>query len=250
MAFPLTIQGPYQGWLTPTSTQKCPLGAYMVFPDGRVFRYAQAGAVNLAIGRLMQQAVVTSGHTKDLAVPAAVAVGATAVTITNKTTAITANMYEEGYLFVNDVDGEGQNCKIKSHPAESTGTGSCVITLIDEDALIVALTTSSQVGLRKNPFDDVVVNPTTITGIPVGVTPVAMTALRYGWLQIAGPAAVLTNGTVVLGKQVSPSGTVAGAVDVRPLNSGDTDGQEPPVGYVMSVAADTEFSLVYLTLGR
>lgn len=248
MSFPNVIYGALGDRLVTTSTQKNPLGTKMILPDGRVFRYTKAGGVALNIGTLAQEAVVTTGHTKDLAVAAVAAIGAVVVTITNSTTAITANMYAEGYLFTNDAAGEGQICTIKSHPAESTGSGTCVITLEDEDPLTVALTTLSEVGLRKNLYKDVVVCPTTLTGVVVGVVPCAVALNYYFWLQTWGPACVLTNGTLIRGLTCVASGTTGGAVDVTPLNSVDTSSQEQAVGTVMSVAASTEYSLVNLTI--
>lgn len=249
MSFPLTITGPYDGWLTPTSTQKMPLGSRMVFPDsGRVFHYALAGALDLAIGRVMQEAVVTSGHTKDL-VPAAAAIGAATVTLTNSTTAVTKDMYAEGYLFINAGAGAGQIATIKTHPAEATGIGNFCVTLEDEDALKVALVAAtSKVGLRKNLYKDVVVAAIAKTAPPIGVTPCAVTAAYYCWLQTWGPCAVLTNGTVIVSLNLAPSGTTAGSVDVYPLNSVAASGQEPVIGWVMSVGATAEHSLVFLTI--
>lgn len=248
MSFPVTIQGRNGDQFANRATSSIPLGTRMMLPDGREFVHAKAGAVALDPGKLMQEPVVTSGHTKDLAVAVAAAVGDTTVTITNATTAITANMYAQGYLFVNDVTGEGHCYKIKSHPAESTGSGSCVITLEDEDALQVALTISSQVGLRKHECDSVIVAPTTFTGIVVGATVCDVTIGYYCWLQTDGSAAILTNGTAVLGKAVSRSGTTPGAVDVRPVNSNDNDGQEQTIGTVRSVGGSTEYSLIRLAI--
>ena len=179
MSFPTVIYGSIKDRLNTTVAQVSPLGTRLILPDGRVFRYAKAGGTNLSIGQVMQEAVVTTGHTKDLAVAAAAPIGSSSVIVTNSTTAITANMYAEGYLFVNDEAGEGQLCTIKSHPAEATGSGNCVITIADEDALTIALSTISQVGLRKNLYKDVVVAPITVTGPPLGVTPCAVTANYY-----------------------------------------------------------------------
>lgn len=247
MSFTGTIYGPNNAVLTTHTTQRLPLGTRLITPRG-IYRYCKAGAVALTAGKLMQESVVVSGHGGNVVVAAAAAAGATSVTITNNTTAITANMYKEGVLWVNDADGEGQICTIKSHPAEATGTGSCVITLIPEDALVTALTTSSEVGLRKHPYDSIIINPTTATGIPVGVTPVAIAASSYGWVQTWGLATVLCNGTLLVGKTVVPGATTAGSVDVCPLNSSDSDGQAPVVGHVSRVNATTEYSLVFLTI--
>ena len=221
-----------------------PLGTIMEIPGIGELVYAKVGALDIATGLVVQQAVVTTGHTKDLAVASAAAAGATTVTITNATTAITANMYKEGWLFVNSAAGAGYAYRIKSHPAESTGSGSCVITLEDEYALRVALTTASKVGLRKHKCDGLLVAPISFTGVVVGVTVRAVTATYYCWLLKKGNGAVLTNGTVVVGKAVNRGETTPGSVDVYPLNSVDTSGQQPQLGFVQSVGASTEYSLV------
>lgn len=247
MSFPNTLYGPVRLAATPTQTH--PLGSRLVFPDGRIFRYAKAGAVALDVAKVCQESVVVTGHDTGLVVAAA-AIGATTVTVTNATTAITKDMYKGGYLFVNSAanPGAGQVCKIESHPAESTGSGTVVITLAQEDALRVALTAASTVGLRKNQFDSVLVAPTAVTGIPVGVSPHAVIASYYFWAQTRGTCAVLTNGTVIRGLTVTPSATTPGAVDVYPLNSVDGGGQAPVIGIVQTVGATTDYSLVFLTI--
>ena len=243
-----TIEGPVNDRLAESSAQKRPLGTRMELPDGRVFRYAKAGGVALDIGKLMAAAVVTTGHIKDLAVAATAAIGDTSLTITNASTAITENQYAEGYVFFNTAAGQGQICTIRSHPAETTTSGSCVLRLEDEDALTVALTTSSKVGLRKNVYKDVIVSPTTITGIPIGVTPIAVTLNYYFWIQTWGPAAVLTNGVLVLGQKVAPGETTPGSVDVTPTNATGAAGQEVDVGQTINLGATTEYSLIFLTI--
>ena len=224
------------------------LGTIMEMSNGDEFVYLKNGAVELAVGRLVQQAAVTSGHGVDVAVAVAAAVGATSVTITNKTTAITKDMYADGTLFVNDEAGEGYHYRIKSHPAEATLTGTCVITLYEQTPIQVALTVASQVGLRKNKYQDVIVAPTAFTGIIVGATVRVVTAAYYFWAKKLGDAVMLTNGTVILGKAFTRSGAVAGAIDVYPLNSVDASGQEPMLGTVQSVGATGEYSLCYLNI--
>uniref|UniRef100_A0A6M3XUV5 Uncharacterized protein n=1 Tax=viral metagenome TaxID=1070528 RepID=A0A6M3XUV5_9ZZZZ len=245
MSFATMIQGTEGLQFEHTADKRHPFGVAMVFTDGREFAYGQAGASNLDVGKLAQQAVVTSGHTKGLLVAADAAIGATAISITNATSAITKDMYKEGVLFVNDAVGEGYQYKIKSHPAESTGTGTCVITLVEYGGLRVALTTASRVGLRKHICDSVLVAPTTITGVLVGATVRAMTALYYGWFQVKGMATVLTNGVVVVGEPVTRSVTTPGAVD--PYNE-DGTGNHTPIGEVLSVASSTEYSLIDLNI--
>lgn len=231
-----------------SSVQLFPLGTVLITDDG-VFRYTKNGAGAVTIGKLLQQAVSGADHIIDLAVAAAAAVGATSVTITNGgTTAITADMFKDGYLLINDAAGEGAVYKIKSNAAAATGA-SCVITLVDP--IEVALTTSSKVGLRKNLYDSVVVCPTTLTGVPVGwVNLSSFTASYYSWIKSKGIIAALTNGTVIVGKMVAPSETTAGAVDTYPITLTEgtpntyVPGDCPCVGQVMSVGATEEYSLI------
>lgn len=223
-----------------------PFGTMLKFIDGQEFIYAQAGGLALAAGTLQQQAVVVSGHEADLAVPTARSVGDTTVTLTNSTTAITANQYAEGYLFVNDAGagtGEGYKYKIKSNLAESTGSGVATFVFEEGSALRIAWTTATQCGLRKYPTDETLIAPTAETGVLVGVAVRVVTANFYCWLQKKGPCVVLTNGTLVKGSQVSRSTTTPGAVDT--LNG---DGTVPNIGECMSIGGSTEYSLISLDI--
>jgi len=225
---------------TQTTLQQFPLGSKVIQGD-RAFRYVKCGGSNIAVGLLTTGPASGADHIKDLAVAAAAAIGAKSVTITNGgTTAITANMFAGGYLFVNDVDGEGQCLRIRSHPAAAT-SASCAITTYDP--LTVALTTNSQCGIKKNPYDAIVVSATTPVAVPVGVTCRGLTANYYGWLQTFGPCAVLCNGTHVVGKPVEVGLTTAGSVDVGAGTTG-----ADAIGVCMSVGASTEYSLIFLTL--
>ena len=233
--------------VTRTTRGSPPLGQRAVIAGGdRVFRWAQNGSVALSVNRLLQESVIGSGHGGDLAVQAAGAINDQTVSITNSTTAITEDQYRFGYLWI---DNEGHVYRIKSHPAESTGSGTLVITLEDDDFLRAALTTAtSTVGLRRNPYDEVLVNPTSPTGVPVGVTPVAVDADAFFWAQSWGLASVLTNGTPIVGLGVTAGASTAGSVDVQPLNSVNASGQESLVGYVSRVRATGEFSLIDLRI--
>ena len=233
-----------QVW-TSASQGRMRLGTKMVFQDGREFVFAQAGATNLGAGQVMSSAAVTAGHTVDMPVAVTAAVGDTTLSITNVTTAVTANMYDEGYMFVNDQTGVGHIYQIKSHTVDATTSGTVVLTFEEGSALRTILTAgTSQVGLRKHPCDYVVVYPTTEVGVQVGVTTTAVTGTYYCWLQTRGSACVLTSGTVILGMQVQTS-TAAGAVSPKTASGDDI----PVVGHVQTVGADGEYSLVDLRIG-
>lgn len=185
------------------------IGEKAVSSDGREFVLVYVGGSNIAAGLLCQAPAIVANH-QNIAVAAAAAAGATSVTVTLGATAATANQYAGGYLVVNDATGEGQTLRIASHPAANLSTA-LIVTL--EDAVVTALTTSSEVCLIANPYNGIIVSPTTQTGVPVGVTLYAVTASTYAWIQTKGPVACLNNAGTAVGLGLAPSATTAGALD-------------------------------------
>ena len=225
-----------------SSTQLFPLGTKLIYND-REFVYGECGGTAITAGKLVQHVTEVAHHT-DMTATAAVDAGETAISVETNGTDLTLNQYAEGYLFVNDVNGEGQCLKVKSHPAhDHSDDPSVIITCYDD--LATALTTSSQLTLMPNPYSAVVVAPTTHTGACVGATTIDMTASYYGWFQTHGPAALLTSGTLVLTSPCVRSDTTAGAVE--PLDA-DVEVESQAIGQVMCVSADSEYSLVWMNL--
>ena len=96
------------------------IGTRMVLPDGRVFRYAFTDGAAPA-GQGVQSSAAVANHDSDLAVASAAAVGDKSVSVTLGGTAAAEDLYAEGYLFVNDVEGEGHVYKIRQHDAIGSG---------------------------------------------------------------------------------------------------------------------------------
>ena len=224
-------------------TKRFPLGTRMVFDDGREFRYARAGATALVAGNLYQSPV-PGANFDTLAVAVAAALGDTSVEITNGATTIAASDFDEAYMVTENTGGVGRAYKISSHDVESAGSAQFTVNLASPDGIREALTTSSKVTLIKNPYDDVIIHDSPPTAIVVGVavedTPIAY----YGWLQTKGVAAVLIEGTVVIGKRVQPSATTDGAV--MPSTSGGDD--ELTVGKCIEVAPTTDYGAIDLDI--
>lgn len=191
--------------------------------DGREFVLVQNAGTALVQGTLIQGPAQITNHT-NMTVTAASAVGATTVAMTLGATLVTANQYAGGYLIVNASSGIGQTLKIASHPAAAQ---SAALTVTLEDPVQVALTTSSKVTLRLNPYGSangtdvrtsgVVVCPTTLTGqvIGVAVSPIAAsttTVGTYGLIQTKGLVACLNDATTAIGLDLMPSTNTAGAV--------------------------------------
>ena len=232
---------------TESATQLFPLGTKLDLGD-RVFRYAQMGGAVTA-GKVLQQKANIIAHHSQMTGTAAISADSDAATTdisveTQGDTDITANQYKDGYLWVNDADGEGQSWRVKSHPAhDHSSDASIVITVYG--GVATALATGSELGICQNVYKDVIVSPGgAATGCVVGITNVHMQNDYYGWIQVRGPKAVLAGETLVLGMSVMASDADAGAA--MPDNSDDL---EKELGSVMAgTVVDAEYGLIYLTI--
>lgn len=274
MAFPHTIFGKFGMEKVVTSSKKHKLGTRMELPDGRVFYYAFSSGT-IGAGKLAMQANhVNVKHIKDLSVLAAAATGATTITYQHTGGTLTANILNDGMVIVNDVDGEGVVYVIKSHSAlAATAASTATLVLEEDDGIAEALTTNSQIGLRTNKFLDAELwDASDIDGIALGVAPVEVVDNRYFWCQTWGSVALLTEGTLILGNVVVPTaskiggvahGVVDGAVIAMAVLASHaataTSKLQPhvadqnvlaPVGIVESVSANSEYSLIFLTVAR
>lgn len=225
-----------------TSTQKHPLGMCAYTKGGRMFRYCQAGAVDTVVGSLYQTAAPIANHLANT--PPAVAVGATSFSYTPGATAGAANLYAEGFLNVSVTPGLGQVYRISGHPAISASTA-FVLTLDPDDAIEVALTTSSRVGLHHNPFKNIIIHPSPATANVAGFPMAAITATYFGWVLTRGPVSALIVGTPAVNAPVIVSATVDGGVDVWTAAAQPT---AITVGRVMQVGVAAETNMIYATL--
>ena len=223
-----------------SSTELFQLGSTLIYGNN-VYRYMQNGGTAVTAGKLVQHAAIVSDHA-NMTATAAVAAGETAISVETGGTDITLNQYAGGYLWVNDVNGEGQMLRVKSNPAhDHSADPSIVITCYDD--LATALTTSSQLSLIANPNTGLIVAPATETGAIMGATVIDTTASYYGWFTVKGPASLLTVGTLVVGNVAVRSGGTAGGVAPA------TDNVLTEIGDVMAVSANTEYSLINMNIG-
>lgn len=217
------------------------LGARFDLADGREVILVQSEASTTVVpGKLYQAPAIVANH-QNIAVTAFVAASATGpskVTVTLGATAVTANQYAGGFVVVNDANGEGQTLRINSHPAADS-SASLVITL--EDNASVALTTSSEVCLIANPANGIIINPTTATGIPVGVGLYTIAASAYGFIISKGVTSLLADVAITAGAAISPSNAVAGAVESGVIAQGF-------IGRALQTAVDTEYRTCFIDL--
>lgn len=196
--------------------------------DGRSFVLVSNSTTALVAGNLIQAPAIVANH-QNLTVTAFAPVSTSTnlpatVTVTLGGTAATSQQYAQGYAIVNSGTGIGQTLKIQSNPAQASTTGALVVTL--EDAPVVALDTTSTICLIPNLYTNVVINPTTATNTPVGVTLYAIPAstavsgttpgtFYFGLIQTKGAVSCLADAsTAAVGLGLIPSTTTAGTVTV------------------------------------
>ena len=193
MAFPSTIQLSEEQILETTSTQKLPMGTRGVTYDGRVFRYAQAGAVALTAHKLVISPVETDISTATVQVfYEAYAVGTTFVKIDSATEAA-AGVFKDGWLVVNSTDATyNQVVPIFTNEALVTSTALNQLTgvYLKKPGLKKLTDTATAIAkLVQNPYKGVLVSTDANgPGTPIGITPCAVTASYYFWVQTWGPA--------------------------------------------------------------
>lgn len=204
---------------------KTMLGQRFHTEDGREIVLALNAGTALVAGNLVQHSPIVANH-ENLSVTAFSPVSTSTnlpatVTVTLGATLATANQYAGGFAVVNAGTGIGQTLRISANPTTAS-SGSMLITL--EDAPVVALDTSSKIDLIVAPFSGIIINPTTPTASPAGVTLYAIPATvgteytagyipSYGFIQTQGIVSCLSDATVVaVGLGISPSVTTAGAI--------------------------------------
>jgi hypothetical protein len=218
-----------------SSTQLHSLGSIAETAGGRVYRYARAGASNLVAGNLQVNADLDSNVTNK-AVTAASAIGSFTVSFTAGGSQ-TADTYKDGFLTVNDATGEGITYGVAGH------TGGTAVTVTTKERIEVALVAStSEVTLKKNDYDGLVISATDQADMPVGVPNTAVTAAYYFWVQTRGEAAVLADEAVTKGLALTIGTGTAGAVEAL-------DGAgEPQIGVASEALVDTENRAVFLQM--
>lgn len=221
-----------------SSTQLHQLGSIAETADGRVYRYARAAATALVAGNININADLVAHHT-NRAVAAAVAAGAFDVTVTLGATAATLDQYKDGYMTVNDATGEGITYLVNGNmAADSSGT----LRVSLAEPVIVALTTSSEVTMKYNTYDNVIISIADQADQAVGVANTAVTASYYCWLQTRGECAVLADEAVAKGLALTIGSSTVGAVEAL-----DAAG-EHQIGVASEALVDTEYRSAFLTI--
>lgn len=240
MAFSGPTQLSAQDVYSTSANKMMALGTKGQTPDGRLYRYTLAGAVDLAPGKLVQIPAVVSAH-QNIAVATATVIGDRSINVTLGATATTINQYNDGYVVGYDVSGVGQTLQISSTPVIALSTSG---RLQLADPIVIAQLTTAKVNLELNPWSGTLVSTTAdTTEMVVGVPQVTITAAQYGWVQTRGVAAVLGNGTITKGAGVIKSATTAGATDIEATGT-----ITMRVGTQLQTGTSTKYNTTYLTI--
>ncbi len=230
---------------TPTVDQKHTLGLEFDLNDatGRVFRYSKNGAVALTPALVTQQAAGTANWQNEVQTTGTAAdVGDTSIKVFT-TTAPTLNIWNDGYLTIEDGDGETQMYLIKEHdvPSDTLTT----IQIVDTGGIRIATAVTSEVTITKNLYRDVVVSITDPTGIATGLPLSDVPISYFYWSQVTGPAPLVIDGTdsVEVGDMIAGSGSVDGAGALP-----DAAADDVLWGRIMRAPGTSETALVYLTI--
>lgn len=230
-----------------SATQLYPLGTVRDLPDGRKFRYSQAGASNITRGLMQQSSVLVSNFSDITQTGHAQVAGATAITTLCTTgSASPANYFAGGYLLVTTGTNINDKYPIVSSTLEVTDT---LMDLVLGEPLRNAIAATDKVTLVANRWKSTIVTPvTTATAAVAGVPPVDVTAANFYWAQTKGPASMTvdTGDTLVVGSKggIPATDAVAGAVGVTTA----TAYAFPFYGTVMTIGAAGESALINLEL--
>lgn len=225
-----------QDAFTSSSIATANLGQLATDGQGRYFRYVLNGAVAMVPGKLYQASAEDTTNFQNLTCVAS-SVGDTQITTTTTVT-LTANQLAGGIITVTSATtGVGLSYRIASHPAATAAA----VTFTLVDPIITATTGTVKIDIVKNPYQNVIVNPTTASSAPIGVSVYPIAATYYGWVGVKGAFPVLADGAITVGTALVASNGTAGAVE--PLT-----GVQAPVGIALTGIATTEYGFVNFNL--
>lgn len=190
-----------------SSVQLAPLGSRKVVGD-RVFRYAKAGSLDGAAGKVMQAPAFNANWQGiSYATTRVPVVGAKTIWLYSGTQTLTANQYAGGYIGVESgtAANAGYMYRIKSHGAVSA-TSTFEVKLYD--TIKQTITGSDKLSMIPNLYNGVTVQTAGNGAVPVGIPPINVTTGDYFWLQTWGPCPALNSTTAVAaGAPVYAGGT-------------------------------------------
>ena len=251
-SFPAIIYGSEEETFNSYATERAGvgIGAKLILPDGRNYRYTLAGGTSLVVGSLNQQIVHTTNYSAEAV--GTHAAGARQLTGVDSTVGnIAISQFKWGYVYTDNTT---------ALPMMQIKDNLNIVTAGDADGIFDLFTPipTALVGgtdtlcYFENPWTSIIVTPGTTdpTAIIVGICRIALTTLYWGWVQTAGPTTCLYDSTsqsiAGIGDPVSPDTAVSGAC------SGSIDGEPDTVQIIGSalglVEGDTEQTPIFLSI--
>lgn len=229
--------------------------------SGQVLTLVSNSANAQTSGHLLSSAAeVTAFHGLAMTVPAAypATVGTFQVLVTNGGTVVNENIFAGGQFVVSSGTGIGQTLSIASS-ASAAASATFVVTLADP--IQVTLDATSTITLIPNPAKNVIISPTSPTGIPVGVTVYPMPASvaptynvtsgalvttgtpQYGFVVSQGPVGCIIDASVTnVGYPLGPSVATAGTLGVATLTT------KPQIAISAQTQVSAQAGVVYMQL--
>lgn len=241
MSFPNIVHGSEEEIVNTYTAERYPLGTKMIVEDGRVFRFAENGAIALVVSK-MNQSEAPSANFLDEAV-ATLAAGVTVLTGVGSTTGNgAASLFKNGYVYSCTATNLNPIMRIKDNTLITAAATSGTITLYNPT--VAAFAAADTISYFKNSWKDIIVAPATLTAFVCGVTVNAVAADAYGWVQTGGVSRCLVDGSVAIGEELAPSNGTAGALEALVhATTFDTT-----VGICLFVQATTEYGPVFLSI--
>jgi hypothetical protein len=240
---PIMVGDPQSGLFVPTVGQQFRLGQGLADNHGRMFRYCKNAAVQLEAALMAQSEAINANVTSEVQTGYTTAIGDTSITVLVTTSnGISDGELADGHLVTQDGTGEGYAYPIRWNEWVTSDT---VMRIDLYEPIRVATAATSEFTLVKNTHSDVIVMPTTVTGVAVGVPNMVVPASYYFWAQTKGPCPMIVDAgdTLVVGALAGVPGThgTAGAVGIPAIT---TD----VWGRTIFVAAAGETALIDLNL--
>ena len=233
---------------TPTAAQYHMLGAEYATDDGRTFRYCLNGSTEIAKNLVIQSELIDAQAVDILQTGKTAAVGDTVLDllITTANGLVDGDLVD-GWIIVNQgtsATDEGDMYVVKSNKYTTSDTA-IKIEIADAGGIRNAIAATSNITFVKNIYRDVIVKPTTLTGVMLGVTLTIVPLNQYFWAQTRGAASVIidTGDSIVVGE---PLGHIDGSGTAGSLGLVATAATDSVVGTAISAAAGADYGIVLL----
>jgi hypothetical protein len=214
------------------------LGTVKTLAGGREIIYCFVTAAITASGVVYGTKPNQANHS-NVVVNITASIGAKSVTICAGATAIVRDDYKDGFLLINDAQGEGHAYMIEGHASASSGSG-VAVTL--KDGLETTLTTASEATLVYSKGNVIALSNisvgTTFTSCQAGVSLITAAASSYVWMGKKGPWPAVISGTPALGT----TATIDSAGLTQTIATATSSLQT--CGRFMTTAATTEYAMV------